>query len=90
MFLHPQEDMFDGALTSTFCGTPLYIAPEILLQKMYDASVDWWALGVMIYEMLIGNVPFNGRTDDIYDFTLRNVSYPVWLSSEATSIMEGE
>jgi serine/threonine protein kinase len=43
---------------STFCGTTYYMAPEIFEKKVYDKKVDVWALGVLMYSMLFGNVPF--------------------------------
>jgi len=47
------------------CGTPDYIAPELVLGVKYDKSVDLWALGVLAYELLVGNAPFaEGHTDN--------------------------
>lgn len=48
----------DNKLRTTFCGTPLYVCPQILKGKEYDEKIDIWSLGIMMYEMLVGENPF--------------------------------
>ena len=49
-------------VATTFCGTRLYFAPEMIDLMGYDMAVDWWAVGIILYEMLIGSYPFFHKT----------------------------
>jgi len=71
--------------TYTLCGTPLYIAPEIILCKGYDKGVDYWALGVLMFEMLMGCSPFYRHKIDQVTLFKRIVdgsfSFPSWCKA---------
>ena len=68
-----EENSINEMEATSFCGTNNYIAPEILVGKKYDSSVDWWSLGILIYEMAEGQAPFKLNKRDLIQDSYYNV-----------------
>lgn len=75
--------------TNTMCGTPQYLAPEIISVKPYGKPVDWWALGIVLFEMLSGNTPFYANNHKaLYDKILNGLfKTPEHFSSDVADIV---
>jgi protein kinase A len=79
-----------GTRTYTLCGTPEYIAPEVLLNKGHGKPVDWWTLGILIYEMICGQPPFCDEDPmGIYQKILAGkVYFPKYFDKNAKALVK--
>ncbi len=70
--------IFNDTMSETICGSPLYMAPEILTYQKYNSKADLWSVGIILFEMLTGNTPFNSKSiyELVYDIKNTTITLP--------------
>jgi serine/threonine protein kinase len=84
-----KENILSDSHTKSFCGSPAYLAPEMLKRSGHGKSVDWYLLGVMLYEMLVGIPPYySNNKETLYD-NIQNgpLKLPNFLSLDSRNLL---
>lgn len=85
-----KENMHYQDTTNTFCGTPELMAPELVMEQPYGRAVDWWAFGVLLYQMILNQLPFKGDDqDDMFNAIMHDdVVYNVNMLRELVLLLQ--
>ncbi|XP_064094550.1 serine/threonine-protein kinase unc-51-like isoform X4 [Macrobrachium nipponense] len=84
----------DGVMAATLCGSPMYMAPEVIMSIQYDAKADLWSLGTIVFQCLVGKAPFQAQTPQaLKQFYEKNANLapriPPGTSSELVDLLMG-
>ena len=86
-----KEGINDNVITNSFCGSIAYLAPEMLKKQGHGKAVDWYLLGVLLYEMLVGITPFfaNGKENIFHNIEFEELKIPEFIKEDTASLLRG-